>query len=325
MILHIVPDDKFIDMAYNMFEKASPNNNEFMVVTNKEKFNYIKTTPITKVSRKKVLSKSFTQNLSKYEFVVLHTLNDISKRVILNSSDDVKFVWLGWGFDYYCYLDKKLLLDKTIILKEKLFQKNEFVGKGILRKIKNFIKYNTIYKDVNNTEKVMNKINYFVPVLYEDYLLVQKEFKNFYPKYLDWNYGTLEEDLIKQDLNISGKNILLGNSASFENNHVEAIDLLSKLDLNARKIICPLSYGNKKYGQEVTNYAKYKFNDKFEPLIDFMPIEDYNKIISSCSVVVMNHLRQQAVGNIVIMLYFGAKVFLNKENPVYEFFINNGV
>lgn len=26
MILHIVPDDKFIDMAYNMFEKASPNN-----------------------------------------------------------------------------------------------------------------------------------------------------------------------------------------------------------------------------------------------------------------------------------------------------------
>ena len=67
MILHIVSDDKFIDMAYNMFEKASPNNNEFMVVTNKEKFNYIKTTPITKITRKKFLSKSFAQKLINYE------------------------------------------------------------------------------------------------------------------------------------------------------------------------------------------------------------------------------------------------------------------
>ena len=38
----------------------------------------------------------------------------------------------------------------------------------------------------------------------------------------------------------------------------------------------------------------------------------------------MNHLRQQAVGNIVTMMYFGAKIFLNKENPVYDFFINIG-
>jgi isochorismate hydrolase len=38
----------------------------------------------------------------------------------------------------------------------------------------------------------------------------------------------------------------------------------------------------------------------------------------------MNHLRQQAVGNIIIMMYFGAKIFLNKENPVYEFFKNKG-
>ncbi len=59
-----------------------------------------------------------------------------------------------------------------------------------------------IYRDINNIEKVFNKIDYFSPVLYEDYLLVKNKFKNFKPKYIDWNYGTLEDDLIKEDLEI---------------------------------------------------------------------------------------------------------------------------
>jgi hypothetical protein len=91
-----------------------------------------------------------------------------------------------------------------------------------------------------------------------------------------------------------------------------------------RKIICPLSYGIQDYAREIIQYGSGKLDNNFVPLTDFMPIEEYNKIISSCSIVIMNHLRQQAVGNIVIMMYFGAKIFLNKENPVYEFFKNNG-
>ncbi|WP_121628875.1 TDP-N-acetylfucosamine:lipid II N-acetylfucosaminyltransferase [Poseidonibacter antarcticus] len=324
MILHIVPDDKFIDMAYNMFEKASPNNNEFMVVTQKDKFKYIKTTPITKITRKEILSKEFSDSLKKYEFIVFHVLSDIDKKLVLNAKENVKFLWLGWGFDYYCYLDKKLLDSRTLKLKESLATSKDFFGKDILRSLKNFIKYNILYKNIDNLEKVFNRINYFAPVLYEDYLLVQNQFKTFHLKYLDWNYGTLEEDFIKEELIISGKNILLGNSASYENNHVEAIELIKNLNLENRQVICPLSYGLEDYAKEVIRHGETVLSNNFEALIDFMKIEEYNKIISTCSIVVMNHLRQQAVGNIVIMMYFGAKVFLNKDNPVYDFFINNG-
>lgn len=34
-------------------------------------------------------------------------------------------------------------------------------------------------------------------------------------------------------------------------------------------------------------------------------------------------MNQQALGNIIIMMYLGAKIFLRKDNPVYDFFINN--
>lgn len=324
MILHIVPDDKFIDMAYNMFEKATPNNNEFMVVTRQKKFKYIKTTPITKITRKAILGKEFENILKNYEFVVLHTLSNVTKKLVVNSSSNVKFLWVGWGFDYYCYVDKKLLLEKTYILKEKLIKERNFFGKNILRQLKNTVEYYTIYYGIKNTTKVMDKIDYFAPVLYEDYLLVKNQHLEFKPKYIDWNYGTLEEDLVKEELHISGTNILLGNSASYENNHIEAIDLLDRLELEGRKIICPLSYGSKDYADRIIAYGTKKLSLTFEPLKSFMEIDQYNKIISSCSVVIMNHIRQQAVGNIVIMMYFGAKIFLNKENPVYTFFKKNG-
>jgi dTDP-N-acetylfucosamine:lipid II N-acetylfucosaminyltransferase len=321
MILHIAPDEKFIDMSYIMFEKASPRNNEFIVITNKNSFKYIKTTPITKIKLFKFLSKKFSNSLEKYEFVVIHSLTNEVKKLILNSNDNIKFIWLGWGYDYYCYLDKKLLLEKTFDLKEKISYRD--TNKKLLQKIKNLIKNKILYRNINDLEKIFNKIDCFAPVLYEDYLLVKNKFENFKPKYIDWNYGTLEDDLIKDDLKISGKNILLGNSASFENNHIEAIDLIVKMDLKDKKIISPLSYGDKDYANKIISYGNNKLMDKFEPLTDFMPIKRYNQILSSCSIVIMNHLRQQAVGNVIVMMYFGAKVFLNKENPVYEFFKNN--
>ncbi|MDD2886295.1 MAG: TDP-N-acetylfucosamine:lipid II N-acetylfucosaminyltransferase [Aliarcobacter sp.] len=322
MILHIVPDEKFIDIAYKLFDNQNPDNNQFIIVASKSKFKYIKTTPIIKISKFEFLSKKFSNSLSKYEFIIIHSLTDITKKLILNSSNNIKFLWLGWGYDYYGYLDKKLLLEKTLNLKEKMFHKNK--KRQVLLKIKNFIKNKLIYRDINNLEKIFDKINYFSPVLYEDYLLIKNKFKNFKPKYIDWNYGSLDDILIKEDLEISGKNILLGNSASFENNHIEAIELIEKMDLKDKKIICPLSYGDKDYANKIILYGNTKLMDKFEPLIDFMSIEKYNQTLSSCSIVIMNHLRQQALGNIILMIYFGAKVFLNKENPVYEFFKNNG-
>lgn len=46
-------------------------------------------------------------------------------------------------------------------------------------------------------------------------------------------------------------------------------------------------------------------------------------MVLSCGNVIMNHVRQQAVGNIILMLYLGAKIYLRKENPIYSFLKEN--
>ena len=37
----------------------------------------------------------------------------------------------------------------------------------------------------------------------------------------------------------------------------------------------------------------------------------------------MNHLRQQAVGNIIMLLWMGVKIFFNSNNPIYKYFASN--
>ena len=326
MILHIVIDDKFIDMAYNVFEKVSPNNNEFMVVTNQNKFKYIRITPITCISPQEFLDKSFAKKLLQYEFVVLHWLDDFKKILVLNAPEKVKFVWIGWGGDYYCYTKKDLFLPLTKEYLNKVKKKN--IGNKIISELKYAVKNILLNKKLNmkvNTGEIFNKVDFFAPVIKEDYDLVSSSIENFKPKYISWNYGTLEDDFIK-DLNskVSGNNILIGNSATPENNHLDTFKILRDMDLRDRKLICPLSYGDSGYAKYISNIGSLYFGENFHPISEFMPIDNYRNMLKSCSVAIMNHLRQQALGNIIMMLYMGAKVFLNKESPVYSFFKKQG-
>ena len=111
---------------------------------------------------------------------------------------------------------------------------------------------------------------------------------------------------------------MVGNSASRTNNHKYLLALLSQFDLRGKKVVVPLSYsGRARYVNEIVAYGK-KEVEGFVPLMKFMPLDEYNRLQSSTAVALFGNLRQEAIGNIMIALYMGAKVFLFESNPVYE-------
>ena len=57
----------------------------------------------------------------------------------------------------------------------------------------------------------------------------------------------------------------------------------------------------------------------------FLPLAEYNKQQLSTSVALFGNLRQEAIGNILIFLYLGAKVFLPQSNPVYDWALSHGL
>jgi len=94
--------------------------------------------------------------------------------------------------------------------------------------------------------------------------------------------------------------------------------LLDKKIIGNRNIFVPLSYGEPHVMKKVSRAGYRRFGRQFKPLLEFLPKDEYNKIILKCGYVIMNHLRPQARGNIVTALWLGAKVFLNKETIYYK-------
>lgn len=326
MILHIIPDSVFTDFVINKLNCLDPNNHKFLVYVNgnvKKPLVHTKTINLHIINSKNVLLSSFINSLVEYEAVVVHGMfYKHVKKMIMKSSNQIKFVWLGWGGDYYDTipeLSKNLYFNKTL---ENLQSDYKLTLKNTIKSLIDFFvpSYNI------KTSDIYNRIDFFGPVLYDEYVLLEKILKPIHCTYIPFSYGQLENDLIKgiENYKLNGNNILLGNSASYTNNHIEMLELLSNFDLKDRRVITPLNYGDKSYTKKIMSYGQMLLSQNFNPIVDFMDKQNYHKMLSSCSICIMNHKRQQSLGNIITMLYLGAKLFLNQENPVYVFLKKEG-
>lgn len=333
-VAQLLPDDKFSDAAYQSFERASAGVCTYYVPAKKrgEELNYIKTFTPKFVSRYDLISGSIIAELLNYDLIILHALSSFNIQVLSklsNHANRPKIVWIGMGYDYYDLIYDKVsdqYLAETSLLANKLKKTTKAsFKKTTLANAKKFI-YKILLRP-KSKERVLDYIDYFSPVLPSEYMKIKSKY-NISAKYIRWGYGTnstLFENLNGARVDQNKKNILLGNSATLTNNHIEVLNLISNPNFDFQKIICPLSYGNSIYTKYIVNYGNQLFGSRFHPLTEFVSLDEYLKIIQDCPIVIMNHLRQQAGGNISSMLYKGATIFLNEENPIYDYYRDQDV
>lgn len=323
-ILHIATDEKWVSKAYSIFEQAYAGCNEVLILSESDKLKYVNDIPYTILKQNEINEFRQSEIFRNVKIVFLHSI-DLGFYKI-RFPHNVKVIWIGFGFDYYDLIyenDDDLLLEKTKELKL-------IKGKShILKNFKIFLMRSFFYRVMKkriSKKAFIKNLDYFIPVLSSEYILIKENYNGIFPELLDWNYGTLENDY---SINISvpnGSNVLVGNSATYTNNHLELFDIVKSANLNKEnKIICPLSYGDSEYAQHIKKYGEDMFKEQFEAVTGFMDKTKYISLLSSCNVAIFNHVRQQAVGNILIMLYLGAKVYVRRDNPVYAFFIEKGV
>lgn len=118
--------------------------------------------------------------------------------------------------------------------------------------------------------------------------------------------------------------ILVGNSATPTNRHIPVLEALSKYRNEDIEVCAPLSYGDDAYRAEVISAGKRLLGEKFVPMVDYVDIEQYQQFLSTVSVGVFNHNRQQGMGNINGLMRLGAKVFLSKDSPMWDDFAKEG-
>lgn len=321
-IFHIAPDEKFINSIHWQFEEIFPDQNAYRIILPEgaKKLNYVKVKKNVSIVEDRGKSLQIVlDEIKGYDLVVLHGLKFFQSRIVLKSKASTKFLWVFWGGEIYD--NSRVSGSKPIGPKTK----NKFVRPSIIETLKKIIRPIFYYFNYRASPpevsilKAAKKIQY-IATPYKEEVDFLKDFSIIDEKALHVTLTYFPADFIFkgiEDICISGQNILLGNSASLTNNHLEAFDVLKQLDLSDRKLIVPLSYGNNIYAREIDEIGRDMFCDNFKPVMKFMPLMEYNQLMSGCNIVVMNHYRQQAFGNIVAMLWMGAKVYLNESNTLY--------
>lgn len=326
-LLHIISDEKFPDAAYRQFEEVAPGVSTFMLPGTKAPIRHLKEIVPVRVSRFSFLNPAFINSLEKYDAVILHSMTRFAIELIGRASRKTKFVWIGMGFDYYDLIYKNvhemLEPETSSVVKDTL---PTFGRKGPRNPIKRFL-LPFLYPNSKRKKELIQRVEIFCPVLPSESEKLKSKLERFHPKTVAWNYGA-QSRLIDSGSDfgwVSGDNILVGNSATPTNNHVEIFRSLSRIQLPlSSKIVVPLSYGDVRYRKKIVELGNELFGDQFQPVTDFMGIDEYISLLQSCSIMIMNHKRQQGAGNVGIGVFLGAKVFINPSSPLYEHYRNTG-
>lgn len=331
--LHLVPDDKYIDAARGVFEEVLPGAHDYLLIGNVP-LRYLRSFEPVRFEVDEVLKPDFLASLAAYSVVFVHFLTDQARLFVATAPSSIRFVWLGWGADFYhlIYPRDELYLPRTLsLLKDPALRGNALRDKWarLSRRLRMLArpsrlprlfaaqhKLQGIGRGAPDEMALLNRFSAMATPIIEDFESIRARNPEFRVPFLDWNYRVEGFDEHGGPDSPTGSDILLGNSATPENNHLDALHILSQCLPAGRRIICPLSYGNKAYGDVVAREGKALFGDRFVALREYMPSAEYSKIIEGCSVVAMNHIRQQALGNIVVALCSGAHVFLNPKSPI---------
>ena len=170
---------------------------------------------------------------------------------------------------------------------------------------------------------IIRKFKFLITPLDGDFELARKRY-NAKGKHI--SSFVYPSNLFKSlDLNHSRKDnrviIQIGNSACRTNKHLELLEDLKFLRDENILLYCPLSYsGRDDYINEVIEKGYEVFGrEKFIPLLEFLPHQEYLDFLSNIDVTIFNHDRQRGLGNITSLLSLGKKVYMRESITTWEF------
>lgn len=331
MILHLLHDDKICNRIVSNFSEALKGVNKYVCICDTNHLQYMCEDDTRVILVDSGNGEVDEDVLNDIDTIVIHFLNidkiNFVKRYFPIDSN-IKIYWVLWGGDLY----EKVLYTRgyDIYYEPQFVYINSIKFKLIDSAVSLLSPQRSFRRIVEQiSDFILSRVNYILTTDAESKIIKQYLGCEIQAKCIDRGpiYYPVE-DVLGSLMNeyVEGNNIMIGNSASFSNNHLLAMELLSKLDTTARKKYVPLSYGGSpQYIRHIESKGQNFFDSNFCPLKSFMPIEEYNRLMLSCSVFVYCNWRQEAVGNIVIALYLGAKVFVSGKSPLIEYFQSKGI
>jgi dTDP-N-acetylfucosamine:lipid II N-acetylfucosaminyltransferase len=321
-VINIMPDDKFLDYYITMSEKFIPEQSSYLVFTNLDQLEYVKSINSNLFVLREDSDSYYrlANKIDANDVIVFHGFNSLHKEFIKNIPSSVKKVWIFWGYEGYAAIPfTKYILPSSI---RKVFPKGLWGSIMFCRfyMLNLFVRKRSII-----SRELIQQMDYCATWVDQDIELAKRfnpalksMYFNYYTKEL-MNFGEIKNNSINKN------RIFLGNSANYSNHHIEALKYLYEINFSG-EIICPLSYsGAGVYVDNIVELGREMFGDRFIPLLNFISLQEYQEIINSCGIVWMNHIRQQAAGNLFAAFCSGKVVILDDRNPMIDTFSKWGL
>ena len=311
--VHFVFDNMASKAFYDYVKKQEYfNQNLFVLIESYTKFGFftgaseniyrINYTYLNKYSSDYCLISTINQS----ENVFIHDLSNIICKFFENPLlHNKKTHWIVWGADLYSDIQIPLYYQKT----------KELINGNTLTDIQ--IDNLSKAKFIKNLDVILTGIK-------GDYNLVKENFETdakheyfFYPLFIDFEILDRVINDAGRKKTSNGINILVGNSGTATNNHLEVFEILAQYLDEINEVVVPLSYGDKEYIENITYHGRRLLGNKFKPLYEFLKKYEYAKIVNECDLIFMNHRRQQGFANMIVALYLGKMVYLSENVTTY--------
>lgn len=174
-------------------------------------------------------------------------------------------------------------------------------------------------------KSIVSRFGFITTLSDKDYLVAKNKFE-VKGKKLASTYalpGIESLDILSERSNDKKAiHFLIGNSADPSNQHHQVLKDLEFIKNENIKIIVPLSYSisDEEYVNSVIQLGIDIFQEKFFPITEFLTPKDYYEKLKDIDIAIFNNNRQQALGNIFVLMFFGSKLFLSEESGLVEKF-----
>jgi hypothetical protein len=320
MIVHLFEDQKFVDITIENFENVSNGLNKYIVFSNNDKLTYVSRKEDVIILPNSSYKLDIDLVYKDCQLLIIHFLSPLKLYILKHKPHHVKVIWSVWGSDAYDHFKVQNNFEPitSVTQKSTLFQK---LKDSYFFTFYHLMKYRI--KPLSKELELLQLIDYVITVLPNEFKVVKNEF-GLVAKYIDYNYGINNFDKFS-DRSL-GNSILVGNSATSTNNHLDVFEIIKST--TNMDIIVPLSYGAydyEDYKENIISEGRRIFNKNFLPIENFMNLHDYRELTFSCNTVIMYHIRQQALANIFMSLFQGMRLFLNSKSITYSFLKDQGM
>lgn len=314
-VIHLYDDEKIVERTHNFYlNRCKEVDHIGIIFTSNSELRYVKDVSLfTVVQNEKI--KQFTRSFDFKDVICVyaHFLTTPKLHFINNVPFGINIGWGIYGGDLYNrylrYFGYELIYDYRESLKEWLL----YPFKCLIRRME--------------FSRLMRRLT-FIVACFPDYQQIKKYGGGKIPPQVDtfaYDIKGLLGKLYKVDFTI-GNTIVIGHSASQTNNHLYVLKHLKGHVIGNYSLLLPMAYGaSKQYVDRIESSYSDCFGSRVKCIRNFVPLEQYNQQLVDGAVFVYGNWRQEALGNILVALYLGAKVYLSKKNPLLDYFRNLGV